>query len=545
MRTSRPQIAVFISLVSLLAASLTTLPTAAATPDDASQDVRARAEAQRDLDVRDSVVQIFTTSRLPDLRRPWTRQTPREATGTGFVISGNRILTNAHVVDYARRILVQPYQSSDELEARVVAIARGIDLAVIELEDDSFFESHPPLSFAADLPRVGTTVNAYGYPLGGDALSITEGIVNRIEFTGYAAGTRGLRIQVDAALNPGNSGGPVLAEGADGPEVVGVVFSGVPGAENTGYLIPIEEVNKFLDDADDGTYDGSPQLVYNLQTAESPSVRSFLGLDRDVTGLIVSDPEDHEALRRWDVITAIGPHDIANDGMVFRGDLRFNWTYYVDEVSVDAPAAHEAEGAAGAAAGEADDDRGGGRRGKIIPLTVFRDGELIDVALEAKPQDSLLFTPLNGRTPEYAIVGPMCFTPIYRETAEALLQLGAQLALNDHPAMGRFGEDEAFEGEELVTVVPPFFPHRLTKGYQLTRFPVVDKVNGVKIKNLVHLVETITNAGEDYLIFEWQNDGMELLVFPKDKLLQATEDVLEDNDIRSQYSPAVERALAF
>lgn len=483
----------------------------------------ARAQAPRpgaEGDIRQSIVRILTTSRLPDLRRPWTRQTPQESSGTGFVISGNRILTNAHVVDYARRVLVQPYQSSDELEARVVAVARGIDLAIIELEDPAFFNDHPPLTLSEDLPAVGTTVNAFGYPLGGEALSVTEGIVNRIEFTGYKAGTRGLRIQVDAALNPGNSGGPVLSgAGADpgaNAEVIGVVFSGIPTAENTGYLIPVEEVNKFLDDVEDGTYDGSPQVFYTLQTAENPALRSFLNLAPDATGLVVHDPEGHDDIKRWDVITKIGTHQIANDGMVFKDDLRINWTYYVHDV--------------------AEPDGDGGFR---VPVTIIRDGQQLEVNLEAALRDQFLFEPLDGGVPDYAIIGPMCFTPISREMAEALLQLGPRLAVTDHPVLARFADEPAFEGEQLVTIVPPFFPHRLTRGYELAPFPVVDKVNGIEIKNLQHLVDTLYSVDDDYLIFEWQNEGMELLVFPRKRFLDATEDVLDDNGIRSQFSDGI------
>ncbi|MEL6795691.1 MAG: serine protease, partial [Planctomycetota bacterium] len=60
---------------------------------------------------RQSVVKIFSTVRAPNLFQPWTRPAASEASGSGVIIKGNRILTNAHVVNYARRILVQPNQS--------------------------------------------------------------------------------------------------------------------------------------------------------------------------------------------------------------------------------------------------------------------------------------------------------------------------------------------------------------------------------------------------------------------------------------------------
>jgi len=195
-------------------------------------------------EIRKSVVKIFTTSREPDLARPYKKQDPEESSGSGVVIDGKRILTNNHVVRYAQRILVQPEGSSDKLKARVVATGAGIDLAVIELEDPAFFDTHPPITFADELPEVGQGVVSYGYPLGGDALSITKGIVSRIEYAPYDSDTMGLRIQVDAALNHGNSGGPVVS----GDKLVGIVFSGIDTAQNIGYLIPIDEVKAFLED---------------------------------------------------------------------------------------------------------------------------------------------------------------------------------------------------------------------------------------------------------------------------------------------------------
>ncbi len=64
--------------------------------------------------------------------------------------------------------------------------------------------------------------------------------------------TEGLRIQVDAAINPGNSGGPAVVDG----RMIGLVFSRLQQADNIGYLIPMEEIELFLEDIRDGRYRG-------------------------------------------------------------------------------------------------------------------------------------------------------------------------------------------------------------------------------------------------------------------------------------------------
>ncbi|NLA74367.1 MAG: serine protease [Deltaproteobacteria bacterium] len=64
-------------------------------------------------EVEKSVVQIHTSQRRPDLFNPWSKMPTNEISGTGVIITGNRILTNAHVVMFASQVYVQPYQSSD------------------------------------------------------------------------------------------------------------------------------------------------------------------------------------------------------------------------------------------------------------------------------------------------------------------------------------------------------------------------------------------------------------------------------------------------
>ncbi len=163
--------------------------------------------------IRDSVVRITVTQRTPNFRQPWTKSAPAEATGTGFVIEGKQILTNAHVVAYGTQIYVQPHRSADRIPAKVIVSAPAIDLALLSLEDASFFDTHLPVPMSEELPAVKSTVNVYGFPLGGEQMSVTEGIISRVEYAAYFLGTQGLRVQIDAALNPGNSGGPAVSGG--------------------------------------------------------------------------------------------------------------------------------------------------------------------------------------------------------------------------------------------------------------------------------------------------------------------------------------------
>jgi S1-C subfamily serine protease len=237
--------------------------------------------------VENSVVKIFATQRPPDLVRPWSKASPREITGSGVVIEGKRILTNAHVVTYASQVQVQGNQSGEKVSATVEAIAIGIDLAVLKLEDESFFDTRPPLPRAKGLPGIKDSVMAYGYPTGGTSLSITKGIVSRIDFSPYNFPVSGLRIQIDAAINAGNSGGPALSN----DQMIGVAFSRLGGGENIGYIIPNEEIELFLADIADGTYDGKPAAFDQLQPLQNPALRAFAQVPRATTGILVTEPD--------------------------------------------------------------------------------------------------------------------------------------------------------------------------------------------------------------------------------------------------------------
>ena len=113
-----------------------------------------QADEADDQKIRKSVVKIFGSIRQPDPFRPWTKGSPHDVTGSGVVIADKRILTNAHVVNHASQVFVQPDKSSEKLAAKVEAMAPGIDLAVLKLDDESFFDAHPTLPVDPKVPSL-------------------------------------------------------------------------------------------------------------------------------------------------------------------------------------------------------------------------------------------------------------------------------------------------------------------------------------------------------------------------------------------------------
>jgi len=458
-----------------------------------------------------SVVKVFSTARFPDPFKPWTKQAPKEATGSGVVLEGRRILTNAHVVMYASEVQVQANQAGEKISATVEAISPGIDLAILKLDDETFFDSHAPLARASTLPEIKDAVLAYGYPTGGTSLSITKGIVSRIEYATYNFPMAGLRIQIDAAINPGNSGGPAVA----GDKMIGLAFASLNNAQNIGYIIPNEEIELFLSSVAHGTVGPKPSLRDEFQTLENPTLRAFLKLDKSVKGLVVhrvASADPNYPLRKWDVVTHIGSTPIDEQGMVKLGpDLRVNFRYLIQKV--------------------ARDDK--------IPLTLVRGGQSLRVEVALSKGWPLLIPDLEGRYPSYFVYGPLVFSSATSQyTAFLNGNAGTMSAFSfiRSPLVIQRGDSPNAEREELVVISSPFFPHKLAKGYSNPSAGVVDTLNGVKIRSLRHLVAVLRDLKDEFVVVQTDNRGGEAMVFPHKEMLAATEDILTDNGVRAQGS---------
>jgi S1-C subfamily serine protease len=465
--------------------------------------------------VENSVVKVFSTMRYPDPFKPWSKQAPTDVTGSGVVIEGRRILTNAHVVLYASQVQIQANAAGDKVSATVLAIAPGIDLAVLTLDDPSFFDTHPAMPRASTLPDIKDAVLAYGFPTGGASLSITKGIVSRIEFASYNYPVSGLRIQIDAAINPGNSGGPAIADN----KMIGLAFSKAGGdTQNIGYIIPNEEVELFLKDIADGHYDGKPNMADDLQTLENPALRDYLKLDKSVEGMVVHRPDkpaEDYPLKEWDVITRIGETPIDNQGMVKLGrDLRVNFQYKIQQVA----------------------------KNGSVPLTVNRAGKTLKVQLPVEFEHPTLAPDLRGEYPSYFIYGPLVFSSVTRQMLgyfENNAGFQRLLAYLKSPLVTRAFDEPTPELEQLVVVSSPFFPHKLAIGYSNPTASVVYAVNGTPIRSLKHLVAVLRDLKDPFVTFEFNQKGGEALVFPREAVLKATDDILTDNGVRAQGSPDV------
>ncbi|GHS90133.1 hypothetical protein AGMMS49957_15210 [Synergistales bacterium] len=160
--------------------------------------------------------------------------------GSGFAISEHKIVTNAHVMANADAVSIQTY-AGEKYDADVEAIDTALDIAVLNIKDKSFV----PLKTADEaLSKVGDDVYVVGAP-SSMAYSLTKGVLSA---KNREIGSR-LYLQTDAAINFGNSGGPLLNENG---EVLGMNTLKLVDSEGIGLAISMKTIEDYLDSSEDG-----------------------------------------------------------------------------------------------------------------------------------------------------------------------------------------------------------------------------------------------------------------------------------------------------
>ncbi|CAF4960427.1 unnamed protein product, partial [Rotaria sp. Silwood1] len=280
--------------------------------------------------VFNSVVKVFCTSTPCNFYLPWQMKRQITKTASGFIIKNRWILSNAHVVTNASNIRIRKHGDAKKYPARILHIAHECDLAIMTVDDNIFWNGLEPLTLTNDVPRLQESITVVGFPIGGDNLSVTKGVVSRVVMSTYTHSLEFLlTIQIDAATNPGNSGGPAI----QGKHVVGMSFQGQTQAQSIGYIIPVLVIKHVLDDIElHNKYTAFPIMRFYYQPMENTSYREYLKLNDDQHGILVTSVEKacvlSKILQQDDVITAIDNVPIADDGTIyFRRGERLNFKY--------------------------------------------------------------------------------------------------------------------------------------------------------------------------------------------------------------------------
>jgi len=440
-----------------------------------------------------SIIKIFAMRSKPNYNQPWQNRPQRSSSGSGFVISGNRILTNAHIVANQTFLMVRKPGLQKKYIAKLEVIGNECDMAILKVEDPEFFKGLKALKLG-DLPELQTSVTVMGYPVGGDNISVTEGIISRIEPVVYShSGRRLLAVQIDAAINPGNSGGPVLHD----DKVVGIAFQGLSQSQSIGYMIPVPVIKHFLKDVEDKKFNGFPHVPFVSKKMENPDLRTWSKMNSKQTGIIISSlpPEvkDSGEFEVDDVIMAIDGVALDNDATVkFRNDEVIYFGYLIWRKYL----------------------------GDSCQFTVLRDGKKITVNYKLRRYKRLVPNRVFGKLPTYYFIGGLLFVPLsinhldeYRQWYSGPIDLVYQVI-----------NGKVSKKLQQVVVLSRVLAAEVNVGYQRLSALIVEKVNGEKIKDLKQLISIVQNTKKGFIVFQLKNKTK--IVFDIEKLKQSTAPIM-------------------
>ncbi|KAL8123464.1 protease Do-like 9 [Apium graveolens] len=458
----------------------------------------------------EAVVKVFCVHTDPNFSLPWQRKRQFSSSSSGFVIGGRRVLTNAHSVEHHTQVKLKKRGSDTKYLATVLAIGTECDIAMLTVADDEFWEGVSPVEFG-DLPTLQDAVTVVGYPIGGDTISVTSGVVSRIEILSYAhVSTELLGLQIDAAINSGNSGGPAFN---DRGLCVGIAFQSLKheDAENIGYVIPTPVIRHFIQDYEkNGGYTGFPLLGIEWQKMENPDLRMSVGMKSNQKGVRIKriDPTApaFQVLKPSDIILSFDGVDIANDGTVpFRHGERIGFSYLVSQKYT----------------------------GECAAIKVLRNSETLTFDIKLESHRKLIPAHNKGRPPSYYIIAGFVFTtvsvPYLRSEYGKDYDLEAPVKLLDK----LLHEMPQFPDEQIV-VISQVLVADINIGYEDIVNTQVLAFNGQPVKNLKSLASMVENCDAEFLKFDLEYE--QIVVLQTKTAKAATLDILTTHCIPSAMS---------
>ncbi|KAL1524518.1 hypothetical protein AB1Y20_019411 [Prymnesium parvum] len=468
------------------------------------------------------VFKVYTVHSALNIHMPWTSKPQEESTGSGFAIyhAGQPcVLTNAHVVADASYIELRKAGDASKYVAHRIKVAHECDLALLAVKDPEFWTDVTPLSFGA-MPALQDEVSVVGYPEGGEGISITMGVVSRIEIQRYAhSGAALLAVQIDAAINPGNSGGPAIDQEGD---VIGVAFQNQQDSQNIGYVIPIPTIQHFLDDEADGdptTTNGFCSLGIFWQAMDNGQLRRFYRLPPARTGVLVRGVLPLAAaaslLQRHDVIMEVQGQIIANDGSFAVGaQERLSFVHLIHLLFP----------------------------GDSVKLVIWRNDTALALSVPVQPLGRLVPSTVYDSPQPYFMYAGFVFVPL----TEPYLQEWGEEWMADapqdlvHTALTGIRQRP---GEQAV-ILSRCYPSERTAGYTNLNDRQVVAVNGESVLNLKQMYHRIQelHATVDTIFFElYCVGGNAIIAVETDTADVALQQTLKQYRIPSPASPDLEQ----
>ncbi len=462
----------------------------------------------------DSVVNILVTSQKHDYGSPWQRGEITRSSITGCVINGNRILTASYSLTDSLLIEVTKKGESRKYTASVVIKDYQSGLALLKVEDESFFSGLKPVAFSSPGAMTGRSARVYKW----DALSSLKEYLAELTKTSirfYEPNTGVLMHQFSTSMNDGGSGEPVFID-----NMLAGIATGLNSETKTLYVISSDMAQRMIRDASDGTYEGLPFFwIDGVELQGDVNLREFYGVEAGAGGVLVTYvpaiSSGSEVLKAHDIILAIDGRSIDDKGNY---DSPYGKLYYYGLIQLN----HFV--------------------GEEVKITVLRNKRKVDVRFRLKQVPAACCTiPIISydRDPRYYLFGGLVFQELTMGYLESFGRDWKQKA--DKRLLFYYDTVKTRSAHgpgDRVVVLSRVLPAPVNKGYQYQKDIILQKVNGMRIKNLNELKLSIDRSKDRFVVLEFAGETTIVLdresAFRNNKVLLKTYNISSPHNISGE-----------
>lgn len=434
-----------------------------------------------------SIVQVRNESFLNEsLSKPWLKESIGTGFGSGVIIEGNKILTNAHVIRGGNYITVRNYNKRKVYPAKISFLAVDCDLALLEVEDSEFFEGTSPVSISNTYPTLGSDLLILGFPGGNENLTVESGKVVSFEKGRYSYSGLDIRnvIKVSANIQPGNSGGPAIKKG----KIVGLVFQISQVSQNIAYLIPTDIILHFLKDIEDGKYDGFPALGIEFQPGNNPSLKSYYKIPDNIKGVLINTiypgSPFFELLKPGDYLYKVDEYTLNYEGEIIQ-EKKIYIMDYVESKFI----------------------------GENLTVYFIRDGKKYKTTSILNKLESIeMYRDENN---DYYLNAGMVFQPISKT-----LFLRKEPYPIDSSARyyySYFIQDRLYRWSERDIVLTYIFEDPENFRYRNLKYKIVESINGINPRNLEHFKEIWINSQSIPIVIQFRDSSLPVVITPENR----------------------------
>jgi len=469
-----------------------------------------------------SVLKLFVSNVAPYFYAPWKLNHQQSCTGSGFAVKfreTNYVITNAHVAEYCTDVTVRKPSSPTKFQAKLLCLSQELDLAILSVDSEKFWSGLDPLPLRVDIPELDDNVTVVGYPRGDDALCVTRGVVSRITMSQTNNAMCSIcQIQIDAAINSGNSGGPVFDHSN---HVVGVARATLVESQNCGFIVATTHLLNFMSDyVDHGRFLGVPSLGIQYQKLENSDLRRWLKIPDDVEhGIMLKNiaglGSAHECEPN-DVLLSVDGINIGQDGTVplapdrSRERVDFSRTISFKRV------------------------------GEVVEIVYLRNGEVQTQKIKLKPKRMYVRTEYKvDHDQEYYIFGGFVFAVCSRELIYEYFDWHKDNYALLQKIPFRILHQMLDDADHEPIVVSELLKHPVNHGYSNMYCSYVMKVNETEPRNLLHLIKLL-HQKEECVIELYPKIS---IVLNREKALAANPEILKTYQIASESSFSKESYL--